>query len=166
MNAGCRLICGALVILLGSGTLAATGQDAEQPTADERDTIRFCLGDALRKDVTAEICIDKVASPCMERQGGSSTQGMNACMYRENAIWDEILNAEYKALRRSLPKDTFEALRGVQRHWIAYRDAKCAYPYKAIDGTIASNFASSCVNTMTARRAIELRTWRRWEQGQ
>ncbi len=158
--------CGLLVVSLFIGTLAASGQDAERPTAEERDTIRLCLGDALRKDVTAETCIDKVASPCMEHDGGGSTQSMNACLYRENAIWDEILNVEYKALRGSLAKETFEALRGVQRHWIAYRDAKCAYPYKAIDGTIASNFASSCINTMTARRAIELRTWRRWEQGQ
>ena len=89
---------------------------------------------------------------------------MNACIDRELAVWDNILNESYRRLRAKLDADQQGKLRDMQRAWIASRDATCHFYWDYYQGTMASPMSTSCVNRETARaRAVlaRLRSRRR-----
>ena len=82
---------------------------------------------------------------------------MNACVDREQAVWDDILNETYRRLRDKLDDDAAasscatcsapgspRATRPARFYWDFYQ------------GTMASPMASDCVNRETARRALFL----------
>ena len=98
-------------------------------------------------------CIGEAATACMEASpGGYSTVMMNGCLDAELGWWDDLLNARFQlavAAARDLDAEATRAgsgrpsseaaLRGMQRAWIAFRDAACEY--EALDwwgGTGAS----------------------------
>ncbi len=114
-------------------------------------------------------CIGASANLCMERtQGGYSTAGMNACLDRELGYWDARLNAAYGPLmarhRREdaemgMPEDQRLAttLRAMQRAWIAFRDATCAYERAFwAGGTGAGPATLSCLLRLTGTQALYL----------
>jgi len=124
-------------------------------------------------DTTA--CIGRAAQACMEEtEGGYSTPGMAGCLDAERDFWDGILNNAYGELRSRAreidaeepiegfpprPSDT-EALRDMQRAWIAYRDATCRYEeLQWWGGTGATGANIGCQMQMTGERALALRTY-------
>jgi uncharacterized protein YecT (DUF1311 family) len=143
-----------------AGAVSAFAQDVE-PTVEDRARFQGCLADTLESEASAEKCRDVVSRPCMDEPQSQSTYGMNACMVREQRLWDEMLNDEYGRLRRGLAPELAGELRDVQRAWIAYRDVKCLLVREVIEGTIASNIAGACMLETVARRAIELQDLRK-----
>ena len=119
-----------------------------------------------------ESCAGQAAAACMEATpGGQTTVGMGGCLDRERAQWDGWLNTVYQqhhatlAARRaevlSHARDEAEALRDMQRAWIAFRDAKCAYEAAQWGGgTGAGPAAINCHLHETARQMLYLQTRR------
>lgn len=111
----------------------------------------------------APVCLGNAAGAC-QSQGFDTTIGISQCIQAETAVWDQILNREYKAVRGAFQgrfagqTPLNDMLLGAQRAWIAYRDAECALAYgRYADGTLRSIVAANCMMVMTAQRAIELR---------
>lgn len=116
-------------------------------------------------------CAGKAADACMaENPGGSSTYGMGFCLENERVWWDDRLNATYKALTSlhnrqdktataagETTANRQAALRDMQRAWIGWRDATCAYAAAQWGGgTGAGPAALSCLLQETARQAQSL----------
>ncbi|SDX19583.1 lysozyme inhibitor LprI family protein [Roseicitreum antarcticum] len=114
-------------------------------------------------------CIGLAAKACMEStEGGYSTYGMNACTDAEVQWWDARLNVSYSDLmakERARDAEAFDpdrpsgadALRDMQRAWIAFRDRSCEYA--ALDwfgGTGASTIYVGCLLDLTARQTLML----------
>jgi uncharacterized protein YecT (DUF1311 family) len=97
----------------------------------------------------------KAYAACLDKAGGV-TFAMQDCIAQELERQDRRLNAAYKALMTSVPEKRRAQLRDVQRKWIAFRDANCAF-YLDPDGGQADRLAANeCVVTLTAQRASEL----------
>ena len=96
----------------------------------------------------------------MESPDGQTTVGMVNCLAREAGWWDGLLNTVYSELRGRVSEQARLELREIQRQWIRYRDAKCAFPQTFFEGgTIAGPMSVECNMRTTAMRAIELREW-------
>jgi uncharacterized protein YecT (DUF1311 family) len=117
-----------------------------------------------------EACAGLAAEQCIEATpGGYSTVGMGGCLHYELMAWDGWLNEVYQALSPKLkaedaeamsyaPKQA-EALRDMQRAWIGYRDAKCAYVASQWGGgTGAGPASTSCHLHETARQMLYLQS--------
>lgn len=116
-------------------------------------------------------CIGTTLDGCMQPLGGWSTPAHQACVGAEYEWWDGYLNAVYRdAVARSRgvdarsstegtpnrPSDE-EALRGMQRAWIGYRDAACNYTQlQWWGGTGASGAFGECLTRLTAEQALTL----------
>jgi uncharacterized protein YecT (DUF1311 family) len=94
---------------------------------------------------------------CIEKSGGT-TSIMQDCIAKELAAQDKRLNTAYAALltSKALPEKRKAQLRDVQRKWMAFRDANCAYYNDPDGGTAARLAANECVLTHTTERAAEL----------
>ena len=103
-----------------------------------------------------ETCIGIVSGPCLDKAADPSTAGMVACVARERAVWDDILNETYNRLRAKLDDKQQQKLRDMQRAWIAARDATCGFYWDFYQGTMASPMSAGCVNKETAERALFL----------
>ena len=89
---------------------------------------------------------------CMQKD--SSTAGMVGCINAEVAVQDKILNENYKKAMSVLNEENKKILKDIQRKWVAYKEAKCAfYPPQ---GTIHRLDAADCYLQMTKERAAEL----------
>ena len=89
---------------------------------------------------------------CMQKD--SSTAGMIQCIDAEFAIQDKLLNQNYKKAMSVLNDENKKKLKDIQRKWVAYKEAKCAfYPPQ---GTIYLVIAADCYLQMTKERAAEL----------
>ena len=89
---------------------------------------------------------------CMQKD--SSTAGMVGCINAEFAVQDKILNENYKKAMSVLNDENKKILKDIQRKWVAYKEAKCAfYPPQ---GTIHRLDAADCYLQMTKERAAEL----------
>jgi uncharacterized protein YecT (DUF1311 family) len=120
---------------------------------------------------TAETCIGASAQACMvENEGGYSTLAMGFCFDRELQYWDAALNAAYQQLRNQLAATDAEnrtydanapsqadALRDMQRAWIAYRDRRCDYERSLWGGGTGGGPAGiACLMSETAHQALYL----------
>ncbi|MGR3494243.1 lysozyme inhibitor LprI family protein [Citreimonas sp.] len=119
----------------------------------------------------AETCIGASAQACMvENEGGYSTVAMGFCFDREWQYWDAALNAAYGTLRDqraaidaenadlgvNVPSSA-DALRDMQRAWIAYRDRRCDYERSLWGGGTGGGPASiACLMSETAHQALYL----------
>lgn len=117
-----------------------------------------------------EICVGLSAAACMETPEGYTTVGMSTCLGREFAYWDTRLDAAYRSLLESDGRTDAEmadlgsaapplvpALREMQRAWIGFRDAACAYERAQWGGGTGGGPASAhCAMTITARQALAL----------
>lgn len=157
---GSRMFSMVLIVGLASAAVHARdlGQANTADSANNDDSTMFadCLDKADSSTGYEESCIGSISERCMELPGGATTVGMNQCLRREMQLWDGVLNRDYQAIKESQPTEVFSGLREVQRAWIKYRDLKCSYPHVMIKGTMASTMAADCMNTETARRAIDL----------
>lgn len=111
-------------------------------------------------------CIGIASARCMD----SSTAGMSECLAQETDQWDGMLNksyqilltaaeaadAEMKQLEISAPPSA-PLLREMQRSWVAYRDAACAYAAAQFQGgTAAGPAAQACAMRLTGMQALRL----------
>jgi uncharacterized protein YecT (DUF1311 family) len=147
----------------------SAAQDVVRP--EDRNAVAACIKAAAAAKKPSDTCIGTVQDSCMKAPGGETTVGMNDCAGRETAIWDERLNAAYKAaLAGDLGRLAIAAekgrsmtgadlLRRAQRAWISFRDTKCeAASLPMYGGTGAGLLAGSCYLQETARQAIWLET--------
>jgi len=139
-----------LAALAASPALAKDKPDARAAAA-----IQDCV---KSKSATGmgETCIGIVSGPCLDKAADPSTAGMVACVARERAVWDDILNETYNRLRAKLDDKQQQKLRDMQRAWIAARDATCGFYWDFYQGTMASPMSAGCVNKETAERALFL----------
>jgi uncharacterized protein YecT (DUF1311 family) len=91
---------------------------------------------------------------CMDK--ASSTVAMSGCIQAETTLQDARLNRVYKQLMGRLDGGQQKRLREVQRQWMGYRDANCAFHVQASGGTMAQLEGGMCVLDMTRERAAEL----------
>lgn len=149
--------CRAFLTVFLAGAMPAAADDPFTPRPAERLAVADCLSSARAAKEKPGICIGVVADPCMETDEWMTTVGMTACASREADIWDELLNRHYQKARSILSEEASAGLRDVQRLWIEYRDANCAFPRLQFGGgTMAGPISAYCVMEMTARRALEL----------
>lgn len=143
------------MIRLAFALLLAAPEPVLAETLVER--IDACLAETgLYGDGVGQ-CLGLHSQPCMEEDASATTQGMVACLSEEAAAWDDILNREYRRLMPRLDEEQKAALREVQRAWIVFRDADCAFPHVLVRGTLAQPWGADCIMQHTARRAFELR---------
>jgi uncharacterized protein YecT (DUF1311 family) len=88
--------------------------------------------------------------------GAAPDRVMADCFQIEGAIWDDLLNENYKSLLGELDDNQTAKARAMQRAWIAYRDTTCGFYYDKIQGTMAGFMGAACVTRETARRAMLL----------
>jgi len=147
------VIRGLLVVLAALAVSPALAKD--KPDARAAAAIQDCV---KSKSATGmgETCIGIVSGPCLDKAADPSTAGMVACVARERAVWDDILNETYNRLRAKLDDKQQQKLRAMQRAWIAARDATCGFYWDFYQGTMASPMSAGCVNKETAERALFL----------
>lgn len=140
-----------LVLFLAAPAVAVGAPDARDSAA-----IQDCIKTGGEDTAKAEVCIGRVADPCLERDATRSTADQNACIDREHKVWDDILNETFRRLRDKLDETQKTKLRDMQRAWIASRDASCAFYWDFYRGTMASPMTAYCQTRETARRALFL----------
>lgn len=146
------------VLVMAGALFGATESRAEaaRPNARDSAAIQSCIKSARGDATTAERCIDTIADPCLKQPAANSTAGQVACVDRELAVWDDILNETFRRLRDKLDAEQKIKLRDMQRAWIESRDKTCAFYWDYHQGTIAVPMAAFCRNRETARRALLL----------
>jgi uncharacterized protein YecT (DUF1311 family) len=156
--------------LTGALALLATGATAQSITYTD-DATQTCLNSTSPPEQST--CAGLSASACMDATpDGGTTVGMVYCLDREAKFWDARLNAVYGVLRDRAAASDAEmarigssapriepALRDMQRAWITFRDATCAFEQSQWGGGTGGGPASvSCMLQMTAAQALYLET--------
>lgn len=154
--------------------LAGLGSPASAALAEEDDGLIFdiaateaCL--ATARGTARRDCIGASAGACMEANMlGATTVGMAGCADKELSWWDARLNSAYAALMAHERKadaefaapyapSRAEALRDMQRAWIVWRDATCAYERSLWGGGSGGGPATvMCVLHLTAEQTFYL----------
>lgn len=80
---------------------------------------------------------------------------INACAAADAAEADRKLNRSYQALLCYLDDDQKARLKVVQRAWIAFRDADCAY-WSSGGGSMMPMNEYQCIADLSTQRAKEL----------
>ena len=146
--------------------LAVTGPGTAQEIPFSPEATEGCL--AVAADPAS--CVGLSADACMASPDGQSTVGMGFCLGREYELWDDRLNAAYGGLMElekaaeaelkdlgSAAPSPAVALRDMQRAWIPYRTAACAYEWSQWGGGTGAGPASAeCMMRLTARQALAL----------
>lgn len=118
---------------------------------------------------TSAACAGRAADACMQATpGGVSTAGMGGCLAAELDWWDAALNDAYVRLKPlETGNDTVlpsgmalrpsAALTDMQRSWIAFRDARCAYVHAQWGGGTGGGPAElACRLQVTAEQTLFL----------
>lgn len=151
------LVCG-MSVLVGAATEPCRAQ-SDKPTAQQMTAIRSCA-DKNKDDIDEaerQCLFNLVATPCQDTPAGQSNLGMADCFRLEAAIWDQLLNENYKQLRADVDDRQAASLRDMQRAWIASRDSTCAFYDVKIQGSMAIPMGAACLARETARRALLLK---------
>lgn len=144
-----------LTLFLALFALPAAAQELQftpQPT-------QTCLDAGQRY----ETCIGEAANACIEANG-YATVVESGCYAAEADWWDARLNAAYRRVRASARENDrlgspdapaqAEALKQMQRAWIALRDATCAFEASQWGGgTGAGPAYAHCLMWQTAQQA-------------
>lgn len=154
-----RLLFQASVIAVFS----ATGALSQDLIFSPQDTL-----DCISSGQPYDGCVGSSAGACVDANG-YATVVESACFYREAEWWDGRLNALYAdvmAQAREMDAENgggapsqADALRDMQRAWIAYRDATCSFEASQWGGgTGAGPAYNACLMYETARQAKYLET--------
>jgi uncharacterized protein YecT (DUF1311 family) len=158
-----------LRVLLAAGVLSFQGPVAAQDDAPSFDPAP--TQDCLAIAASPSACIGLAADACMSDEVGSSTVGMGFCLGEEWQWWDARLNEVYGDLMAQaraadeenagfggpVPPSQAEALRAMQRAWIAYRDAACDFARAQFGGgTGGGPAAAECLMRQTALQTFHL----------
>ncbi len=138
-----------------------------QVAAFDTDALVTCI-DVQDDPTEAQSCIGQALEVCLNADEVNTTASMRACIAGEVAFWDEMLNTEYQRLRQDAKAVDAEggadapsladALQQMQRAWIAYRDASCAYVGLSYGtGTLGGTLAYDCVMHETGKQALRLK---------
>jgi uncharacterized protein YecT (DUF1311 family) len=103
---------------------------------------------------TAAAADNPAQNKCMD--GANTTADMVGCNVKEAKVQDARLNKAYKTALAAQEGNRKQQLQDLQRLWIKYRDANCAFAGSATGGTIDQVNGSGCVLDMTQTRAQEL----------
>lgn len=120
----------------------------------------------------ADDCIGRAAAACTEQPDAYTTVGFGFCFGSERDWWDARLNEVYGVLMTREKKIDAEmeeigatvqkrapALRDMQRAWIAFRDAACAYEYAQWGGGTGGGPAhATCAMRLTAEQTLALQS--------
>jgi uncharacterized protein YecT (DUF1311 family) len=147
-----------LAAVLATLPLTCAQAEPRKPTAKEVSAIRMCTAKYQENldDVERQCLFKLVATPCTNSPEGSSNVGTADCYRLETAIWDDLLNENFKKLLGSLDEQQSAKLRAMQRAWVAYRDTTCNFYWDKIQGTMAIPMGAACNARETARRAVLL----------
>lgn len=105
--------------------------------------------------MAADIGLSKHFTSCMDKSNGVTTT-MIDCIGAETKQQDVRLNKAYKELTAVLTPERKKQLLDVQRMWLKYRDANCAFYNDPDGGSLARVNANDCFMSATAARAKEL----------
>jgi len=173
-----------LLLTLSFLVLWALPATAEKALPDDRAVIAACLA-AVSETITREgpgnlsdevpgvagrlaaaarasqrearSCVGAVLVPCFQQPEVLSTEAMLECSNRELEVWDEQLNAAYKAALAAASPAMAKALREAQRAWVVWRDLRCKLPALEQDGgSMEGAVTVDCLRTVTAAQAIFL----------
>lgn len=157
-----RLTCALAALCLAA---PAAAQDLDFDPAP----LTACLA-AAEDGPAMRACVGLAADACLAANG-YATVVESACRSREADLWDDRLNAAYRAARdraEAFDRDSglpagaptrADALRDMQRAWIAFRDTTCAYEAAGWGGgTGAGPARAGCHLRLTAEQAIYLET--------
>ncbi len=150
---------------LAVSLLLATPLAARDLSFDPAPT-ETCLAE-ISDGPQAYECIGRAAMACMAQPMGDTTPGMGFCLDSELWLWDDKLNEAYQILLaeyREMDAERFEgapalaeALRDMQRGWIAYRDGRCEFETAQwYGGTGSSPAFLGCMMQMTAEQTLYL----------
>ena len=103
---------------------------------------------------TASAADNAALKKCMDT--ANTTVDMVSCNAKEAKVQDKRLNTAYKTALAAQDGARKQQLQDVQRLWIKYRDANCAFAGSATGGSIDQVNGSGCVLDMTQTRAQEL----------
>ena len=115
-------------------------------------------------------CAGRAAQACTEQPDAYTTVGMGFCFGAERDWWDDRLNQTYRQLLRQTRRQDTELaelgsslppvapmLQDMQRAWIPFRDAACAYEYSTWGGGTGGGPAhANCMMTLTAEQTLRL----------
>lgn len=112
-------------------------------------------------------CIGRSTRACIDgTEGGYTTYSAGGCVSRELAFWDAELNANYADAREQAEArdaggyggpGVWPALRQMQRTWIPFRDAACAFERSQwANGTGGGPAQLNCLMRLTADQALYL----------
>jgi uncharacterized protein YecT (DUF1311 family) len=149
--------------------LAAPGPAAAQEIPFSTEATESCLAAAADRPAR-DVCVGLSADACIDTPDGYTTVGMGFCYGEEHGFWDARLNAAYGALMDveeaadaelkelgAAAPSASAALRDMQRTWIAYRDAACAYERSQWGGGTGGGPATAaCMMRLTAAQALTL----------
>ncbi|MTH79534.1 lysozyme inhibitor LprI family protein [Paracoccus aestuariivivens] len=125
--------------------------------------VNACFNEVPRDLIDAP-CIGNAAEACSATtEQGETTLGISQCKMAETKAWDDLLNGEYKTLRKNYADqpELQKGLQAAQRAWIAFRDADCKFAYDVWgDGSIRQIVGADCQLRHTAHRAAELKNMR------
>ena len=154
----CRIILSVFALLFACSAATEAFAQSRKPTVAEIAAVRGCaVKNQDDLDKGEQDCLFKlVAEPCIGDLGAAGNARMADCYRIEYAIWDELLNENYKALLGELDSDQTVKARAMQRAWIAYRATTCGFYYDKIQGTMAGFMGAACETRETARRAVLL----------
>ncbi len=155
-----------LITALAVG-LAATGGAGKARAQDEvpldQAQVQGCFQQNARAGGIPD-CVGDAAAACQAAHSQpETTLAISQCLMAETAIWDEILNREYKATRQHFgDRPALEdLLRDAQRGWIALRDADCSLAYDRFGGgSMRVIAAADCQLKHTALRSLQLHQMR------
>lgn len=133
-------------------------RDGPGDLSDEAPGIAGRLAAAARDSQhKASSCIGAVLIPCFQQPDALSTAAMLECSSRELEVWDEQLNAAYKAALAEASPAMAKALREAQRAWVTWRDLRCKVSALEQDGgSMEEAVTVDCLRTLTAAQAILL----------
>jgi uncharacterized protein YecT (DUF1311 family) len=131
-----------------------------EATAGETKLIRDCAAKHIDDgEGEAECAFKLVADPCIEKDG--SNLGTANCYRLEAAIWDKLLNENYKTLMEEIDDGKVQdKLKEMQRAWIKYRETTCDFYWHKIQGSMSVPMTAACQLRENARRALLLAFWR------
>lgn len=145
-----------LSLLLAAAPVAAQDLPADA-VAGMEEAVRACFAE-YSPYAEGPSCLGQAAQGCMGATD-QSTLSTVACIGAETAVWDDLLNTEYKARRAEMTAAGLsEKLLEAQRAWIAFRDAECGLEVARWgDASLAGVVGANCLMEMTAARAAQLR---------
>ena len=116
------------------------------PFAASALLLAFCTSASAAENAALKKCMD----------GANTTADMVSCNAKAAKVQDDRLNRAYKTALAAQEGPRKQQLQDVQRLWIKYRDANCAFAGSATGGSIDRVNGSGCMLQMTQARAQEL----------